>query len=183
MAWLSDLTEEWKKAKTPERVFIVGASVGVVAIALYLHNKSSAPSQPGAGDTSGLSGVPANFRQGGGGGGGGTPGGTPGGVTGGVNNPPASNPKNNPPVSNPIVKPVGTKQPTTVTRVAATTTHAPSKPVVVSRPPVAVAPPKPRYTYTTTGLVRQNNQTGAFTPSKPTSLASQQAARIANLNR
>src|SRR5258706_188391 len=133
-----DITEEWKKAKTPERVFIVGAVIGVIAIALYLHGKSSSPSQPGASDTSGLSGIPANLQQGttGGGGGGGTTTGTGGGTTtgGGATNPPVSNP----PVSNPPLKFIASpirvplKQSTTLTTTCASTTHAPS--MLVSMP-------------------------------------------------
>lgn len=88
-SWLGDLSNEWKHAKTPEKVIIVGAIAATVGIALYLHKQStSAPNQPGAANSSGLGGIPANFIPsatgggtggipGGGGGGGGTPTPTP----------------------------------------------------------------------------------------------------------
>jgi hypothetical protein len=44
MGVLSDTYDEFKGAKTPEKVMIVGASIGVVAIAFYLHHKNSTAS-------------------------------------------------------------------------------------------------------------------------------------------
>ena len=57
MGVLGDTLDEFKQAKTPEKVFIVGGGVAVVAIMLYVHSKSSAatPTQgaTGAGLTGG----------------------------------------------------------------------------------------------------------------------------------
>jgi hypothetical protein len=151
-SWLGDLTNEWKKAKTPERVIIVGAIAATVGIALYLHNKSTGPNQPGA---SGLAGLPSNLQQG-------TPGGGTGGGTTPVSNPtqpPATKPPTTPTTPNkPIPKPTPIfkatpiiRQPTQVTKVAASVNHArsaPKPPQYPHRPGgnygiVPVAPPKP----------------------------------------
>lgn len=134
-SWLGDLTNEWKKAKTPEKVMIVGAIAATIGIALYLHGKSNAaPNQPGA---SGLAGIPANFQQGGGGGG-------TGGPTGGTNPPTTPTPTPKPPTV--TTTPTGTplpqkpapaptpfypvrpiiQQPTTTTKTYAATNHAPT---------------------------------------------------------
>lgn len=128
-SWIGDLGNEWKTAKPPEKVMIVGAIVATIGIALYLHGKSTAaPNQPGAQDTSGLGGIPANFQQGGGGGGGSTTSG--GGIT-------AQPPTQNPPAPTPTPKPTGTptpkpvSQPTTLTRTYGSTNHAPSAPYKV----------------------------------------------------
>ena len=48
--------EEWKKATPKEKLMIVGAAASVVAIALYLHHKTSS-SAPGTG----LAGLPSNL--------------------------------------------------------------------------------------------------------------------------
>ena len=41
MGVLGDTAEEFKKAKTPEKVLIIGGSIAVLGIALYLRSKSS----------------------------------------------------------------------------------------------------------------------------------------------
>jgi hypothetical protein len=51
MGVMEDTYDEFKKAKTPEKVVIVGASIGVVAIALYLHNKSKSTASPATSTT------------------------------------------------------------------------------------------------------------------------------------
>lgn len=118
-SWIGDLGNEWKTAKPPEKVMIVGAIVAVIFIALYLHGKSQAPNQPGAQDTSGLSGIPANFQQG-------APGGTPGGGSTPAPAPaPTPAPKPPTPISGPTKAPVS-KQPTTVTKTYAGGTKKPS---------------------------------------------------------
>lgn len=123
-SWIGDLGNEWKTAKPPEKVMIVGAIVAVIFIALYLHGKSKAPNQPGAQDTSGLSGIPANFQQG-----------APGGSTG-VTNPPTSPPvppttKNPPTVTTGPTKAPVNKQPTTVTKTYAGGKKTPPAPYQV----------------------------------------------------
>lgn len=128
-SWLGDLTNEWKTAKPPEKVMIVGAIVAVIFIALYLHGKSKAPNQPGAQDTSGLSGIPANFQQG-------APGGTPGGSStpapAPTPKPPASTGTPKPPTKAPV-----NKQPTTVTKTYAGGTKKPSTPKPPASSPYA----------------------------------------------
>ncbi len=155
-SWLGDLTNEWKTAKTPEKVIIVGAIAGTVGIALYLHGKSQTPNQPGA---SGLGGLPTNFQQGGGGGGGTT--GTTGGGTAPISNPtqpPTSKPPTPPtttktgtpgpaPKPTPMypVRPI-VKQTTQATKTYAATNHAKSAPQSPHRPGgnYGIQPQKPK---------------------------------------
>lgn len=143
-SWIGDLGNEWKTAKPPEKVLIVGAIVATIGIALYLHGKSTAaPNQPGAQDTSGLGGIPANFQQGGGGGGGGTTSG--GGITA---QPPVQNP---PAVTTGTTKAPVNKQTTIVTKTYAGGANKPSAPSVgdlgIVRQPsgVTFAPGSPAY--------------------------------------
>lgn len=114
MGWISDLGDEWKKAKTPEKVLIVGIVVAVVGIALYERNKNAAAGQPA--QASGTFSMPQNqgaVPSGGGvnvnSGGGGTPsgggssgsGGSSGGTQGGGN--PPTNPIPQPNSSGPLI--------------------------------------------------------------------------------
>lgn len=69
-SWLGDLTNEWKTAKPPEKILILGAVAAVGGIALYLYKKqqgqnvtspageSGQPGQ-GTGQTSGYPTIPA----------------------------------------------------------------------------------------------------------------------------
>ncbi len=121
MSWISDLGDEWKKAKTPEKVLIVAIVVAVVGIALYERNKAADSAQPaqasgtfsmpqstGGAVPSGGGGVNVNSgggtptpsggsggSTGGSGGSGGSTGGSGGsGGSGGGNPPPPPNPNN-----------------------------------------------------------------------------------------
>lgn len=53
---LKKIAEEWKKATPREKFMIVGAAASIVAIALYLHHKTSS-SAPGTG----VAGLPSNL--------------------------------------------------------------------------------------------------------------------------
>lgn len=51
MGVLGDTMNEFKQAKTPEKVFIVGGAVAVVAVMLYVHNQSTGTGSPAQGAT------------------------------------------------------------------------------------------------------------------------------------
>lgn len=63
MGWFGDLADEWKKASTGEKIMIGGGVIGVIAIALYIHNQSTQQAQPNTASTG------ADLTGGGGGGG------------------------------------------------------------------------------------------------------------------
>lgn len=139
-SWLGDLSKEWKTAKTPEKVFMVGAVIGVIAIALYLHKQSSSPSQPGA---SGSTGLPANFQQGSGGGGSGSTGGSSGSVgTPGAPGAPGAPGKPGAPYKPPVQvpHPIIHNQPTQLARTYGNTSHAVTNSYKSSPPPNYKAP-------------------------------------------
>lgn len=58
MGWFGDLADEWKKASTGEKIMLGGGVIGIVAIALYLHNQSSqaTPAGPQTGAITGATG-------------------------------------------------------------------------------------------------------------------------------
>lgn len=51
MAIFADVVEEWKKASGKEKLLIVGGGAAVIALALYLHSKSSSSTLAGTGTT------------------------------------------------------------------------------------------------------------------------------------
>lgn len=143
MGVFSDTYDEFKKAGPKEKVVIVGASVAALGIALYLHKKSASTSA-----TDGTSGLPSNFQQG-------APGGGGAGSTGSATPSPSSSPAPKP-APRPIspVRPI-IKQPTTVTKTAAGTTHRPSAPppkkttapIYRPAPKIYMQHQAPNYTY------------------------------------
>jgi hypothetical protein len=58
MGVLGDTLEEFRQAKTPEKVFIVGGIVAVIGVAWYIHSQNSAnnPAQAATGASSSLQG-------------------------------------------------------------------------------------------------------------------------------
>lgn len=100
------LIEEWKKASPKEKLFIVGAAASIVAVALYMHNKTSSSSLAGTGTT----GLPSSLSPGTGGTG--SPGAIapvpPQAAPGSAPGDPGSNPPNNPPYAPPPYTGTGT---------------------------------------------------------------------------
>lgn len=129
-SWVGDITNEWRRAKTPEKVIIVLAVGATIGIALYLHRQSQGPNQPGA-QGSGVGGIPANFQQGSGG----------GGASGGSSTPaPAPTPTPAPPTKSPGQPPVqsGGKPPAKPIAAPAPG-RPPTKPVAPARQPTQLA--------------------------------------------
>lgn len=62
MGVLEDTIDEFKRAKPPEKVVIIGGSVAVLGIALYLHNRSQAQ-QPATGATPATASAPQGSQQ------------------------------------------------------------------------------------------------------------------------
>jgi len=66
MAELGDLMKEWRDAKPPEKLLIVGISVAAVGIAIYIHSKtSSTASATPTNPVGGTAGAPGTIATGG----------------------------------------------------------------------------------------------------------------------
>src|SRR5258708_24699403 len=53
MAESGDIFNEFKQAKPPEKIFLIGGGIAVIAILLYLHSQSGGGAKSQATDTSG----------------------------------------------------------------------------------------------------------------------------------
>jgi len=127
MAELGDLMKEWRDAKPPEKLLIVGISVAAVGIAIYIHSKtSSTASATPTNPVGGTAGAPGTIATGG------TPSngqpvapGTPTPPTGTKTPAPVHLPVVDPPIKTPVKTPTGTKTPAPVKRIT---------PVMVAHP-------------------------------------------------